>query len=509
MEVEVINYLTKQLARNKCVLIMGPEFINIDTPQSEHPGSIHNYLAENKFKTSFSMDKYISEDGFFYFNGSDDKGRIAKDTMLSTMGEFYAGLKVTPSYEKLAQLPFNMIVSLSPDTLIVQATDNLNKANTYRKYSPAGFEDDDTLSDKKNTLIYNLFGDFNNYEQLIFSFDNLFDFLDKIFQNTVFPKFKERIAEANSFIFLGFTYDKWYLKLVFFLLNKFRNNAFGGDPFKTNPSRDCSKYAIFNYDTHADDQKVDFFKCNFGLTFSPEKEKDFIDELYKACLAGGILNPGKPVPADNQSPDAGNASQPYKIMYLGSSPDGPSILRQGEEFQIIKKELNSGSYTLLDPTYNLQLADILTEVNRNFPSMIYFSCHGSIEGDLYLSGDENAPVTMPLSVLKGKMSHLFEVHHQLQCIVFSACKSEIVAREISSTIPWCIGMKENVDELVSNAFTRGFFEGLISKKDNNIKYAFDNGIDAMKSSVDPRINQSYKIPVLYYQGTLIISNLQV
>lgn len=241
----------------------------------------------------------------------------------------------------------------------------------------------------------------------------------------------------------------------------------------------------------------------------PEKEKDFIDELYNASLTAGILNPPTPAPSDKSPADTGNASQPSKVLYLGSSPDGALILRQGEEFQLIKKELNAQWYNLLEPKYNLQIADILTEVNKNFPALIYFSCHGSANGDLYLSGDENSSVTMPLAVLKEKMDLLFEIHKQLQCIVFSACKSELVAREISAIIPWCIGMKENVDELVSNTFTRGFFQGLLSNKEINIKYAFENGIDAIKSAGDPRINQCFKIPLLYHEGAIINSNLQL
>lgn len=565
MDAKVINYLTNLVGKGKCVLILGPEFINIDTPGDVWQGSIHNYLAEKKFGDLFRDDKdrYIAEDGFWFFNGNEDRDLVARDNLLSTMAEFYGKLPLTPSYEKLAQLPFSMVVSLSPDTLIAQAVQERNRPFQLRKYSTAGFQDfgDPGLDDwgepleegdqpkkdapvspaangsakKKPTLIYNLFGDYRYEDNLLFTFDNLFKFLDKIFQHAAFPQFKARIAEAGGFIFLGFSYDKWYLKLVFFLLNKFRANAFRDDPL-WDALQKCSKYAIFDYAANGagqPDQKIDFFECNFGLTFSPEKEKDFIDALFNSCKDRGLLqtgtppakpdagqpgtagaDPGREVPGtadaakDTGAAKAGQApGSTFKVLYMGSSPEGKLILRQGEEYQVIRKELNPAWFTLLEPTYNFKKADIQTQVNKNSPTILYISCHGSAEGDLILSDDKRAPTRMPLTELAEIIRHLAEVHKQLQCIVFSACRSELQAREISTIIPCCIGMRDNVDESVSNVFTSGFFEGFIGQQ-SNLEYAFNNGIGLLKTSDDPQISQFYKIPVMYRNGTIVPSNLQ-
>ncbi|MHA4810835.1 SIR2 family protein [Flavitalea flava] len=493
MENKVIEYLIKQLENNKCVLILGPEFINIDQTDRDYKESIHNYLVENKFKEAFRIKNYLKEDGFFFFNDNQDGDRIEKDSMLATVGDFYKDLTVTPSYERLAKIPFNMIISLSPDNLMNRAFDRINKKKTHCTYSARGFDDYPSLPDKDSTLIYNLFGDYENYEDLIFTFDNLFKFLDKIFQDSVFPKFKERISGANSFIFLGFSYDKWYLKLFFFLLTKFR----------TSSTKGCSKYAIFNYDNDFTDQKIDFFESNFGITFSQEKEKDFIEELYAACDTRGILFKAT-LPADD--PDAPPViAHQYKILYLASSPLGKLTLRQGEEYQGMKEELNKKWITLLDPRFNIQRNDIQTEVNKNFPSLLYISCHGSREGDLILSDDMNAPAKLSLQALKEIIEHLVQEHKELECIVFSSCKSEIQAKEISLLLPFCIGMSENIDEEASTVFTKGFFEGFI-KEQNNLAYAFDNGVGLLKNHKSDLVNRSFSIPVMYHNGEMIRSN---
>ncbi len=486
MEEKDFNSLVNQLGSNlKCVLVLGPEFINIDAVEADFKESIHDFFAKKKFPEK-SKGNYFSEDGFLQyddFNESFD--------MLYNLSEFYKEQKLTASYEKLARIPFTSIISLSPDDLIVKAYEHINKPNTFRRYKSEGFEDAPSETSKTNTLIYNLAGHYDSPMDMIFTFDNFFNFLNKIFQDTVFPNFRKHIIEANSFLFLGFSYDKWYLKLIFFLLNKFRSN-----------NQQFTRNAIFNYEITDEvfSSKINYYKTSFKMKFSPENEQDFIEKLYNACRTKGILSDIKPLQgAAAAGPQ--NRVDKYRILFLGASPVGKLVLRIGEEYYEIQKALKKEYYELLDPLFRVKSVDIMDAVNKDFPSLIYITCHGTPNGELILSDDVNSPIKLPLSDLIDIIKHLVNVHKQINCIVFSACNSAEQAKEISEVIPYCVGMSQAVDEEVSMTFTKGFFKGFIEDK-KNIEYAFKNGTLAIKHSDDLQTRPFFNIPVLYKNGEI-------
>lgn len=484
MNKDDFNTLLKQLGSNtKCILVLGPEFINIDSTDVDFTESIQDYLANKKFP-KLAEKSYFSEDGFLHF-----ESQSRNSNMLIELGTFYQELKLSESYTKLARIPFTSIISLSPDDLIVQAYTDINKACEFRRYSDEGFEDGPAETSKSNPLIYNLVGHYKNPMELVFTFDNLFTFLNKIFQDTIFPNVRKHIIQAHSFLFLGFNYDKWYLKLIFFLLNKFRDR------------RDVTRNAVFEYIKNEKDfsKKIEYYKASYNLNFSQENEKEFIDKLFEECRAKGILTDVNKVRDVDSSKLTEKTASKYKILFLGSSPIGKLTLKIGEEFLDINKVLNKDFYELLEPKFGFQRNDIQAEVNTKFPNLIYFTCHGTPEGELILSTDKNKPDKLPLQNLKDIIENLVTVHKQITCVVFSACKSEIQAKEISRLIPYCVGMSEPVSEKVGFAFTEGFFQGFILDK-QNIEFAFNNAVQVIQNHGDNEINPFFTIPVLYKNG---------
>lgn len=493
MEESDFKRLLNNLDSNKkCILVLGPEFINIDSSEVDFTVSIQDYLAERKFP-ELSKGHYFSEDGFLQFNKFIDHNEITD--ILTELSNFYKKLEVTPSYDKLARLPFTSIISLSPDDLIVKAYGNINKGNEFCRYKNSGFQDAPLETSEDKPLIYNMVGHYDYPNNLVFTFDNLFIFLNKIFQNDVFPNFRAHITEADSFLFLGFNYSKWYLKLIFYMLEKFRGVN----------SYDFSTNAIFNYNVDEkafNAQKIEYFKKgSFKLNFSQENEKEFIEKLFNACRGRGILSDINLLQGVDVTQLNDTAFKKYRILFLGASPIGKLTLRVGEEYQDINKVLTKDFYELLEPVYNFRKDDIRTAVNKTSPSLLYITCHGTDDGELILSTGDNTPIKLPLTDLRGIIKLLWTEHKQLKCIVFSACKSEKQAKEISTIIPYCIGMRESVDEDISMIFTRGFFQGFINDK-QNIEYAFNNGVSAIKNHDDAQKAQFFNLPVLYINGEI-------
>lgn len=117
MEQADFDRLVKQLGSNyRCMLVLGPEFINIDSKEVDFTESIQDYLAKKNFPDSDEK-YYIREDGFLFFG---NESSLSFNT-LDNLGDFFENLPLTRSYELLARIPFSSIISLSPDDLIVQA----------------------------------------------------------------------------------------------------------------------------------------------------------------------------------------------------------------------------------------------------------------------------------------------------------------------------------------------------------------------------------------------------
>ena len=108
----------------------------------------------------------------------------------------------------------------------------------------------------EHPLLFNFLGIYDDSESLIFTYDSLFEFLYSIFPVEKLPLFLlTAIQKATSFLFLGFGYDKWYLKIIFFTLEK----MLGGN--------ETEKKAIFNYrDTQ--NKTVEFYESSFSYSFS-------------------------------------------------------------------------------------------------------------------------------------------------------------------------------------------------------------------------------------------------
>ena len=176
-------------------------------------------------------------------------------------------------------MPFHLILSLSPDKILSKAFDQLELPHHFHFYDKKNYNekrDDEKLNfqpSKDNRLIYNVFGSIDNEDSLILSYDDLFEFLQKILNNHSLPKtVRETIMDANCFVFVGFNYGKWYLKLLLRIMNlheKVRKVYGMGTPSK---------------------KEIETFLVNeFDMNFTQMDTTSFVDELYENCKEAGIL----------------------------------------------------------------------------------------------------------------------------------------------------------------------------------------------------------------------------
>lgn len=274
--------LLRRLERQKAILLLGPEvaMAAADNPLPMQE-ALQNYIQEDLKglleEEELKKIKYYSEDGFFHLE--DDY----KSEVIYPILQYYQELPVSPLYQKLAQLPFHLILSLSPDKLLCRAFDQLNLPYHFHYYDKKRYNktaDDEKLNftpSGDDRLIYNIFGSIDSEGSLILSYDDLFEFLQKIFNNYSLPEtIRESILDANYFVFIGFNYGKWYLKLLLRLMNMHEKVK-----------------KVYGMDRPGQAEIETFFVNEFDMNFTSMKTKEFVDELYEKCREADLLiSPG-------------------------------------------------------------------------------------------------------------------------------------------------------------------------------------------------------------------------
>jgi hypothetical protein len=260
-----LNTILRALEQERCVLLLGSEMPFI-TSSLNRQQLIWEKLTENGFSDLIQF----KDDDFYYFPNPNQRLKACAKLI-----EMYENFPVNDLYKNVAQIPFSLIISLSPDVLLKKTYTELFGEKSfdfeYYMYGEAN-KDVKFLPSKKRPVLYNLLGDITqNEDSVILTFDDLFNFFASIFGQYQLPNnIKLKLQDATCFIFLGFKFHAWYYKLLLRIL--------GIDAKKLTY---C--YPDENFGLDKNDNVLLFFDKYFNMDFSPFNVKKFIDELYELC----------------------------------------------------------------------------------------------------------------------------------------------------------------------------------------------------------------------------------
>lgn len=268
MDEPTLNRISDPIIKEKCILILGPNISLTDNGTTVNQllkKNIENQLGGNVIKN------YFSDDEFFRFNDDDDE-----NTALGLIGEFFKKIEPSELQKKIAEIPFHVIISTSPDRLLVDLFKNNNYDYTYAYYSQKGENKDLEKPCKNKPLIYNLFGDMDKTESIVYTYDQLFEYLEAIFSKQDLPPTLKSILneESNFILFIGFRYEKWYFKLLLRLLKLYKIKS------KYGSGKDASIQV---------ELIRNFYTEQFKVKFIDYDETTIIDAIYGKCQELGIL----------------------------------------------------------------------------------------------------------------------------------------------------------------------------------------------------------------------------
>lgn len=254
---KIIEDLLFDIEDEKCVLLIGPE-LNAQSGKSQ-TRFIHEQLLEREAQ---HIAYYYPNDSLFLFKEESHKNRAIR-----RLKRLYRDMEVPKAlYKKILELPIPLIISLNPDTHLSQVAQELGLQHDFKhfRYSGEAAEDVDAPS-KERPLFYNLSGCLTEEESLVLDYEDLFKLLKAVLPDGLPNKIRIHLRRSESFLFLGFDFEKWYSQLLLQLLTYERK----GRP----------KFAVKAQlqDNHA----KDFLIHQFQLQFLAD-DAYFFDTLHEA-----------------------------------------------------------------------------------------------------------------------------------------------------------------------------------------------------------------------------------
>ena len=263
--------LLETLEAEKCILFLGS-----GAYKAPGGGDLDAALAQwlDVQNPEHPQIRLYHSDGFFLFKGKKEKRRIT-----TRIKDFYN--QAFPETEellgRLAEVPFSMIFTLTPDNLLTRVLDTRGfdyQFDFYYRHRPAPEEYERPTRQKP--LLYNLLGNIEEPESMLLTHSDFFDYLKSDFRDiSMHPKLKDQLKDAERFIFLGLPYEKWYFQLLLHVLS-----------MHSDAMKDIERLAL---DEFEDPGLHKLYTEEFKIEFIPADVELFLGELHRQCGAKGLL----------------------------------------------------------------------------------------------------------------------------------------------------------------------------------------------------------------------------
>ncbi len=253
--------LIKAIEFGNCVLFVGPE-ISID----ENGNSLHRNFFK---KISNKKRKYNEPEGFFMPGAETRLINPARDYYCNQFQK--ENIIAKAILMQFAQIPFELIVSLTPDDTMHQIYTSYNIDHRFVYYT--GTKHEDIQLSKTKPTLYNALGAASKNGRFIYTHKQFNEYL----KNDIEAKFpfevenKIKKEDTTHYLFIGFDFNKWHNKLIMYELNLL--------PEVESFTFDAEKTETINRE---------FIEQQFNVTFIDANYKDFASLLLQKSKSAGL-----------------------------------------------------------------------------------------------------------------------------------------------------------------------------------------------------------------------------
>lgn len=178
-------------------------------------------------------------------------------------------------FEKISEIPFDFILSTYPFDLCHQAFAAQGIEHQYADYSYLRENTEPEPFDSTHPLIYNLFGSKRHKESMVISLERLYQFFFGVLGTRPLPRLiQDKVQRATQLVFLGFSFDDWYMKLLLRMLKVHEKDTSYAHPPGPGGLRQGNQT---------------FYESNFRVTFLNRQIDTFVSELHELCQNEGLL----------------------------------------------------------------------------------------------------------------------------------------------------------------------------------------------------------------------------
>ena len=254
--------LLQALDHQGCVLFIGPEISVNSLGKSLH----HEFYLD--LAKDFSEIEYLENEGYF----SPESDEIILYDVLDFYSKDFPKKNVTGRkiLEQLAQVPFSLIISICPDDAIHRVFEDYDINHQFLAYN--GTKQEAEPMTREKPVIYNILGNAASNGRYIFTHENFYNYLNKVF---IPSEIKKKIQDATHYVFIGFDFNKWYNRLLLFIL-EFEQKKSG-----------AHRMTIGRKDVKEDIEK--FIAKQFNITFIDKDYNKFIEWLIHNVNEEGLL----------------------------------------------------------------------------------------------------------------------------------------------------------------------------------------------------------------------------
>jgi len=288
---ETLNYA---IQRKNCILMLGPGAA-IDVVKKQ-PRLLTEILAEQlaeninpETKKKINLSDLAQVSQYYCIQ----KGRHSLEVRVRTFFNEKSSLSST-LHRNLADIDFYFTITTTPDNMFYEALKNKGKEPIIDFYNFRGdIPVNVTMGTVENPLLYYLYGTVEEPRSLLITENDLLDFLVALISRK--PSLPDNIRselqdENKSFLFLGFGFRHWYLRILLHVLQ--------GGRKKGSPSVAMEKFTLENpteleriiFFFQNSDCKVHIYNDELNH-FVEELQKRYVDykKKYNGLKQGSIL----------------------------------------------------------------------------------------------------------------------------------------------------------------------------------------------------------------------------
>lgn len=278
-----IPELLKSIQNQKCALVLGPNACLTSDGKTTFA-----QVVAKKIQESLPAIKYYENSDLYHVPSRVDRTKaceiIQENATLNTQDPLQFGF-YTSFFQQLSELPFHLILSLSPDKFLYSWMKYQGLSPQFAHFHVNKPTDKFDAPDINKPLIFNLFGDVDKAESLILTQEDFYRYLTDIFTNSKkLEDLRTTMHEINYLLFLGFPLDRWYVQLLMLLMDINSDSRYIA--FATNPKKDNIKLPIPLQANNPELLELeDFCGKHFKIAFAEQNFLELTQLLYDQAKA--------------------------------------------------------------------------------------------------------------------------------------------------------------------------------------------------------------------------------